>query len=182
MQYPDTIWMTKSLEPPLFSNAKLPMNLIALPELTSTAGRASDLLNETPPPVKVMLSALWMNQPQAGTHRAVATRNVDLHVGEGLVADVVAGVRAPDRRAELRAALAGDGDVVVGDVADVPDARMVTAPFTGTDLLHDRRRHVGDVDVAVVHVGDVGAVHGHHAEAGLVRPGDGDRVEVVVGE
>src|SRR5439155_2120140 len=110
----------------------------------------------------------------AGAHRAVAAGDVDAQVVERHVADPVAARLAPQRRAELRAALAGDLDVVVGDVVDVPDAGAVAAAAPGPDLLHDRRGHSGDLDVLVEHVGDVGAVHRHQAEAGLARPGDGD--------
>src|SRR5437764_7538030 len=49
---------------------------------------------------------------QAGAGRAAAARYGDLHVGEGHVADVVAAVGAPDRRAVRRAALSADGDLV----------------------------------------------------------------------
>ena len=55
--------MMKSLDPLLFSNANPPVNLIALPALAITAGRESPLLNETPPPLKLMWSASWMYQP-----------------------------------------------------------------------------------------------------------------------
>src|SRR5436305_7758177 len=116
----------------------------------------------------------------AGAGRAAATGHGQLHVGEGLVVGLVRRVGTPDGRAER--ALAHAGDVGVLDVADAADAGMVTAALTGTDLLHDRRRDARHGDVAVVHVGDLGAVHRHHAQAGLAGAGDGDGVEDVVGE
>src|SRR5205814_10683305 len=75
----------------------------------------------------------------AGTDVGVPARHGDVYVVERDVGRLVRRVRAPDRRAVLRAALAGDGDAVVGDVADVPHAGTVPAPLAGTDLLHDRR-------------------------------------------
>src|SRR5262249_32255893 len=93
----------------------------------------------------------------AGAGGAAATRYGQLHVGEGDVVGLVAGVLAPDGRAER--ALAGTGDVLVGDVADAADTRVVTTALAVTDLLHDRRGHPRHGDVLVVHVGDVRTVH-----------------------
>src|SRR5437764_1632 len=93
--------------------------------------------------------------------------------------DEVTGL-SPDRRAERTRT--GAAHVVVGDVVDVAHAGVVTAPFARPDLDHDRGLGARHRDVAVVHVADDGAVHGHHAEPGLAGPGDGDVVEVVVRE